>query len=99
MDNEDFFAQIEAAAQSIAAADESEIISEAINRQRFSLEMHIEYWRIEDEIRSYFESLIRNAKTADDFTIIKAKMFQYEPIPDDTIKRFKHYQKKQWSNL
>jgi len=72
---------------------------EAIQRQRFSLEMHIEYWRIEDEIRSYFESLIRNAKTADDFTVIKAKMFQYEPIPDDTVKRFKHYQKKQWSNL
>ncbi len=72
---------------------------EAIQRQRMNIEMSIEYWRIEDNVRGYFKTLIAMAKSADDFIQIKSQLAQYEPLPDDPVKRFKHYQNRTWSNL
>lgn len=101
MSDDDFLFELERAAinaeyENVIAAQNAD---EAIQRQRMNIEMSIEYWRIEDDVRGYFETLIAMAKSTDDFIQIKSQLSQYEPLPDDPVKRFKHYQKRTWSNL
>lgn len=101
MSDDDFLFELERAAinaeyENVIAAQNAD---EAIQRQRMNIEMSIEYWRIEDDVRGYFETLIAMAKSTGDFIQIKSQLAQYEPLPDDPVKRFKHYQKKTWSNL